>query len=125
MPTYEYRCEECNHQFEVFARMSDPDPEACESCGTGPLVKVLFPVAVHYKGSGFYSTDYSGSRGATASGDSTGSTGSGGDTSSSTADGSGSASSGSGGGSDTGGSGGSSSSAGSSDAGSSGASSGD
>lgn len=62
MPTYEYRCEQCSHQFEVFASMSDPAPEACESCGDGPLVKVLFPVAVHYKGSGFYSTDYKGSR---------------------------------------------------------------
>ena len=63
MPTYEYRCDSCNHQFEVFARMSDPAPEACEGCGAaGTLTKVLFPVAVHYKGSGFYSTDYSGSK---------------------------------------------------------------
>ncbi|MCW2928247.1 MAG: FmdB family transcriptional regulator [Thermoleophilia bacterium] len=58
MPTYEYRCAACAHQFEVFARMSDPAPEACEACGAGPLTKVLFPVAVHYKGSGFYKTDY-------------------------------------------------------------------
>jgi putative FmdB family regulatory protein len=71
MPTYEYRCGSCTHQFEVFARMSDPDPEACEACGEQALEKVLFPVAVHYKGSGFYSTDYSGSR----SGSSTDSTG--------------------------------------------------
>jgi predicted nucleic acid-binding Zn ribbon protein len=38
--------------------MTDPDPEACEVCGAGPLVKVLHPVTVHFKGSGFYSTDY-------------------------------------------------------------------
>ena len=38
--------------------MTDPDPEACEVCGAGPLVKVLHPVPVHFKGSGFYSTDY-------------------------------------------------------------------
>ena len=38
--------------------MADPDPEACEVCGKGPLVKVLHPVPVHFKGSGFYSTDY-------------------------------------------------------------------
>ena len=38
--------------------MSDPSPEACEVCGAGPVEIVLFPVAVHYKGSGFYSTDY-------------------------------------------------------------------
>lgn len=77
MPTYEYRCEACSHQFEVFARMSDPAPDACESCRSGTLVKVLFPVAVHYRGSGFYSTDYSGSRGSagSADGDSSGSGG--------------------------------------------------
>ena len=38
--------------------MSDPKPDACEVCGTGPVDIVLYPVAVHYKGSGFYSTDY-------------------------------------------------------------------
>lgn len=38
--------------------MSDPKPEACEICESGPVEIVLFPVAVHYKGSGFYSTDY-------------------------------------------------------------------
>jgi putative FmdB family regulatory protein len=71
MPTYEYRCSACNHQFEVFARMSDPDPETCEQCGAvGTLEKVLFPVAVHYKGSGFYSTDYSGKKAAPVSSDS-------------------------------------------------------
>ena len=71
MPTYEYRCSACNHQFEVFARMSDPDPETCSECNAvGTLEKVLFPVAVHYKGSGFYSTDYSGKKSAPASSDS-------------------------------------------------------
>jgi putative FmdB family regulatory protein len=62
MPTYEYRCGTCTHQFEVFARMSDPDPEVCEACGEPTLEKVLFPVAVHYKGSGFYNTDYGNKR---------------------------------------------------------------
>ena len=38
--------------------MSDPPPEACEVCGEGPVEVVLYPVAVHFKGSGFYSTDY-------------------------------------------------------------------
>ena len=33
-------------------------PEACPTCGKGPLERVLFPVAVHFKGSGFYTTDY-------------------------------------------------------------------
>jgi len=57
VPIYEYRCPN-GHTFEVFQRMSDPPPEACEVCGASPMEKVLFPVAVHFKGSGFYSTDY-------------------------------------------------------------------
>ena len=38
--------------------MSDAPPETCEICGEGPIQRVLYPVAVHFKGSGFYSTDY-------------------------------------------------------------------
>ena len=38
--------------------MTDPPAEVCATCGAGPVQKVLFPVAVHFKGSGFYSTDY-------------------------------------------------------------------
>jgi len=38
--------------------MSDPPPEVCEVCGEGPVEVVLYPVAVHFKGSGFYTTDY-------------------------------------------------------------------
>ena len=38
--------------------MSDPPAETCVTCGAGPVEKILFPVAVHFKGSGFYSTDY-------------------------------------------------------------------
>lgn len=57
MPIYEYRCPQ-NHVFEVFQRMSDPPVEKCEVCGAGPVVRVLYPVAVHFKGSGFYTTDY-------------------------------------------------------------------
>jgi putative FmdB family regulatory protein len=57
VPIYEFRCPN-GHLFEVFHRMSDPDPEVCEVCGASPLVKVLHPVPIHFKGSGFYSTDY-------------------------------------------------------------------
>jgi putative FmdB family regulatory protein len=57
MPIYEYRCPQ-GHLFEVFHGMNDPAPAACEVCGEGPLERVLHPVAVHYKGSGFYATDY-------------------------------------------------------------------
>ncbi|MHB9150407.1 MAG: FmdB family zinc ribbon protein [Thermoleophilia bacterium] len=57
MPTYEYRCHECEHQFEVFQKMSDDPVSDCEVCG-GAVRRVLFPVAIHFKGSGFYTTDY-------------------------------------------------------------------
>ena len=57
MPIYEYRCPN-GHTFEVFQRMSDPPASSCEVCGAGPVEKVLFPGAVHFKGSGFYATDY-------------------------------------------------------------------
>jgi putative FmdB family regulatory protein len=57
MPIYEYRCPN-GHTFELFQKMSDAPVESCEACGASPVEKVLFPVAVHYKGSGFYSTDY-------------------------------------------------------------------
>ena len=61
MPIYEYRCPN-GHTFEVFQRMSDPPVSVCETCGAGPVEKLLFPVAVHFKGSGFYTTDYGRSR---------------------------------------------------------------
>ena len=57
MPTYEYRCPD-GHLFEVFKSIHAPAPEACPTCGQSPVTVVLHPVAVHFKGSGFYSTDY-------------------------------------------------------------------
>ena len=56
MPTYEYRCEN-GHVFEVFQSMSDDPVTTCEVCGA-PVERVLFAPAVHFKGSGFYTTDY-------------------------------------------------------------------
>ena len=46
------------HLFEAFHGMNEPGPQRCDVCGASPLERVLHPVAVHYKGSGFYSTDY-------------------------------------------------------------------
>ncbi|HEY2371006.1 MAG TPA: zinc ribbon domain-containing protein [Gaiellaceae bacterium] len=57
MPIYEYRCPN-GHTFERFQSMTAPAPEQCDVCGASPLELVLYPVAIHYKGSGFYSTDY-------------------------------------------------------------------
>ena len=58
MPIYEYKCVE-GHTFEVIQAMSDDPVEVCEECGA-PVERVFHPVAVHFKGSGFYSTDYAG-----------------------------------------------------------------
>jgi putative FmdB family regulatory protein len=57
VPIYEYRCPN-GHVFELFQRIGDAPPPVCEVCEEGPVERVLYPVAVHFKGSGFYSTDY-------------------------------------------------------------------
>jgi putative FmdB family regulatory protein len=56
MPIYEYKCEK-GHRFEVMQRMADDPVTKCEICGA-PVQRVFHPVAVHFKGSGFYNTDY-------------------------------------------------------------------
>jgi putative FmdB family regulatory protein len=57
VPIYEYRCPN-GHTFERFQSMTAPAPEQCDVCAASPLELVLYPVAIHYKGSGFYTTDY-------------------------------------------------------------------
>jgi putative FmdB family regulatory protein len=56
MPIYEYRCEQ-GHTFEVLQRMTEDPVVSCETC-SAPVERVFHPVAVHFKGSGFYNTDY-------------------------------------------------------------------
>ena len=56
MPIYEYKCEN-GHLFEVMQRMADDPLTECQECGA-PAVRVLHSPAVHFKGSGFYNTDY-------------------------------------------------------------------
>src|SRR5215211_4400335 len=56
MPIYEYRCRN-GHDFEVFQNMSEDPVSRCPECAA-PVERVFRPVAVHFKGSGFYSTDY-------------------------------------------------------------------
>jgi len=76
MPIYEYRCTN-GHTFEVVQSMSDDPVETCEVCGA-PVERVFHPVAVHFKGSGFYSTDYANKAkaGAAKDGDASGDSGS-------------------------------------------------
>jgi putative FmdB family regulatory protein len=93
MPIYEYRCER-GHTFEVMQRMTDDPLTVCDEHGT-PVQRVFHPVAVHFKGSGFYNTDY-GKKKSGAAGASEGSSDSSSKSDSSGPDSSGSGSSGSG-----------------------------
>jgi putative FmdB family regulatory protein len=76
MPIYEYKCEN-GHVFDVIQKMSDEPLTECQECGA-PAARVLAAPAIHFKGSGFYNTDYgkrkkagaNGSSGEGSSGDS-------------------------------------------------------
>lgn len=61
MPFYEYKCDRCGHQFEVMQRITAEPIADCERCHA-PVRRVIFPSAIVYKGSGFYSTEYGRSR---------------------------------------------------------------
>jgi putative FmdB family regulatory protein len=65
MPIYEYRCER-GHTFEVMQRMTDDPLTSCSTC-EAPVQRVFHPVAVHFKGSGFYNTDYGKKKGGASS----------------------------------------------------------
>ena len=106
MPTYDYRCKDCGHEFEAQQAFTDDALTECPSCG-GALKKKFGSVGIAFKGSGFYkndargsssttgSTGSTGSAGSTGSSSSTDSTGSTGSTPSTGSDSSGSADSGS------------------------------
>ncbi|MBX3364195.1 MAG: hypothetical protein KF866_05455 [Phycisphaeraceae bacterium] len=59
MPTYDYRCQACAHEFELFQSMKDAPKRKCPSCGRAALERLIGTgAAVLFKGSGFYETDY-------------------------------------------------------------------
>ena len=59
MPTYDYRCDACGHQLEVFQSITASPKRKCPACGSMKLKRVIGPGAgVIFKGSGFYETDY-------------------------------------------------------------------
>jgi len=59
MPTYDYRCNACGHEFELFQSMSDPVKRTCPKCKKKALERLIGTgAAVLFKGSGFYETDY-------------------------------------------------------------------
>ena len=70
MPIYEYRCAN-GHTFDAFQSFSDAPLETCEECGA-KVQKVLSAPALHFKGSGFYTTDYGKGKAARESGSSNG-----------------------------------------------------
>ena len=57
MPTYEYRCKSCGHQFDIVQAFTDDSLTECPSCGEAQLKKVFGNVGITFKGSGFYKTD--------------------------------------------------------------------
>ncbi len=59
MPTYDYECDACGHEFELFQSMSEPVKRKCPECGKLKLRRLFGTgAAVVFKGSGFYETDY-------------------------------------------------------------------
>ena len=59
MPTYEYHCEGCGHEFERFQKMSDDPVSVCPECGQSKVVRrISSGGGIVFKGPGFYATDY-------------------------------------------------------------------
>jgi putative FmdB family regulatory protein len=61
MPLYEYKCESCGKTFETIQKFSDAPLEVHDECG-GKVIRLVSPSALHFKGSGWYVTDYAGSK---------------------------------------------------------------
>jgi putative FmdB family regulatory protein len=68
LPTYGYACRACKNRFEIIQRITADALKTCESCG-GELRRLVFPVGIVFKGSGFYTTDYARKNGAGSSGE--------------------------------------------------------
>jgi len=59
MPTYEYKCENCEHQFEHFQPITSKSLRKCPECGKNKLIRLIGSGAgIIFKGTGFYQTDY-------------------------------------------------------------------
>ena len=68
MPTYEYKCRDCGHTFDIVQKMSEDSLTHCPECG-GDLRKVFAAPAISFKGSGFYATDHGKKSKTSAAGD--------------------------------------------------------
>jgi len=69
MPLYEYLCENCQKKFEVIQKFSDEPVQVCRLCGGGPVEKQMSAPGIHFKGSGWYITDYAKSGGSVPASD--------------------------------------------------------
>lgn len=69
MPTYEYRCKDCDHEFEIVQAFTDDSLTECPECG-GALRKVFGNIGISFKGDGFYKTDSRATSGSSGSSDS-------------------------------------------------------
>ncbi len=58
MPTYEYKCPKCGHQFELFQKITEPPEHRCPKCGATAQRLISGGHGIVFKGSGFYETDY-------------------------------------------------------------------
>ena len=61
MPTYHYRCETCSHEFEAFQSMMDDALTDCTECD-GSVIRIIQPVGIQFKGTGFYINDHKASK---------------------------------------------------------------
>jgi putative FmdB family regulatory protein len=62
MPIYEYRCQSCEHEFEVWQKMSDPPVKVCPKCHARKVEKLISMTSFQLKGTGWYATDYGGAK---------------------------------------------------------------
>ena len=58
MPIYAFQCAECGHSFDRLQKMSDPDPDACPSCGAYQVKRQVTAPSFRLAGSGWYETDF-------------------------------------------------------------------
>ena len=61
MPIYEYKCNKCGKEFELFQGVTAPAAKSCKFC-KGPVRKMMSLSSFHLKGSGWYATDYGGKK---------------------------------------------------------------
>ncbi len=58
MPTYQYRCQKCQHEFETVQRISEDPLKTCPACQTENLKRIIGSIGVSFKGAGFHINDY-------------------------------------------------------------------